>query len=210
MAILPLSLAGIKPRVKPFKLADGDGLFLLVQPHGSKLWRYRYRFVGIQKMMALGSYPATSLADARRLRDEARNLLESGTDPSVKKKLDRLAAESAARNTFKLVAEEHVANLAANGAAAVTVDKHRWLLLDVASPIAHRPIADITSAELLDLLKRVEKTGRRETAKRLRATMSTVFRLAIVTLRATNDPTVALKGALLRPNVQRRAAITDE
>ena len=80
----------------------------------------------------------------------------------------------------------------------------------MASSIAHRPIADVTSAELLDLLKQVEKTGRRETAKRLRATISTVYRLAIVTLRATNDPTTALKGALLRPNVQHRAAITDE
>ena len=210
MPILPLSLSGVKPQDKPFTLSDGDGLQLLVQPNGSKLWRFRYQFAGVENMMALGSFPATSLADARRSRNEARKLLEAGTDPSVKKKLDRLAAESAARNTFKLVAEEHVANLAANGAASVTVDKHRWLLLDVASSIAQRPIADITSAELLDLLKRVEKTGRRETAKRLRATMSTVFRLAIVTLRATNDPTVALKGALLRPNVQRRAAITDE
>ena len=92
----------------------------------------------------------------------------------------------------------------------VTAEKHRWLLEDVAAPIANRPITDITSAELLELLKRVEKSGRRETAKRLRATMSTVFRLAIVTLRATSDPTTALKGALLRPNVQPRAAITDE
>jgi integrase len=109
-----------------------------------------------------------------------------------------------------LVAEEHVANLIATGAADITAEKHRWLLLTVAAPIVHRPIADITAAELLDLLKRVEKSGRRETAKRLRATMSTVFRLAIVTLRAKHDPTVALKGALLRPNVQHRAAIVDE
>ncbi len=130
--------------------------------------------------------------------------------PSVQKKLARLASEAASRNTFKAIAEEHVANMAANGAAPVTVEKHRWLLEEVAAPLAQRPIADITAAELLDLLKRVEKSGRRETAKRLRATMSRVFRLAIVTLRATNDPTVALKGALLRPNVQHHAAITDE
>lgn len=103
-----------------------------------------------------------------------------------------------------------MANKLANGASPVTVEKHRWLLEDVAATIAHRPIADITAAELLDLLKRVEKSGRRETAKRLRATISAVFRLAIVTLRATHDPTLALKGALLQPQVQHRAAITDE
>jgi integrase len=103
-----------------------------------------------------------------------------------------------------------VANLEANGASPTTVEKHRWLLEDVARPIAHRPIAELTAAELLDLLKRVERSGRRETAKRLRSTMGSVFRLAVVTLRADSDPTWALKGALLRPQVQHHAAITDE
>ena len=210
MALSHFEITAAKPKERPFKLADGDGLHLLVQPSGNKLWRFRYRFAGVEKMMALGTYPATTLAEARTKRDDARKLIEAGSDPSVQKKLTRLANEAASRNTFKLIAAEHVANLKANGASTTTADKHRWLLEDVAASIANRPITDITSAELLELLKRVEKSGRRETAKRLRATMSTVFRLAIVTLRATNDPTVALKGALLRPNVQSRAAITDE
>ena len=91
-----------------------------------------------------------------------------------------------------------------------TLAKKRWLLEDLASPLTDRPIADITPAEVLDLLKRVEKSGRRETARRLRGVIGCVFRLAIVTLRATNDPTFALRGALLRPNVEHRAAIIDE
>lgn len=210
MALSPFAITAARPKERPFKLADGDGLHLMVQPSGSKLWRFRYRFAGVEKMLALGTYPATTLAEARAKRDDARKLIEAGSDPSVQKKLTRLAAEAASRNTFKSIAAEHVANLKDNGASPVTAEKHRWLLEDVAASIANRPITDITSAELLELLKRVEKSGRRETAKRLRATMSTVFRLAIVTLRAANDPTVALKGALLRPNVQHRAAITDE
>ena len=210
MALSHFEISALKPLAKPFKVADGDGLHLLVQPNGNKLWRFRYRFAGVEKMLALGTYPATSIADARAKRDEARKLIETGVDPSVRKKLDRLTAEAASRTTFKLIAAEHVANLTANGASPVTVQKHRWLLEDVAAPIANRPITDIASAELLDLLKRIETSGRRETAKRLRATISTVFRLAIVTLRATHDPTTALKGALLRPNVKPRAAITDE
>ncbi|MEQ1613687.1 MAG: integrase arm-type DNA-binding domain-containing protein [Hyphomicrobiaceae bacterium] len=210
MALSHFDITAARPKEKPYKLADGGGLHLLVQPNGNKFWRFRYEFGGVEKMLALGSYPATTLAEARAKRDQARKLIEAGTDPSVQKKIARLMAAAASRNTFKALAEEHVANMAANGAAPITVEKHRWLLQEVAAPLAQRPIADINAAELLDILKRVEKSGRRETAKRLRATMSRVFRLAIVTLRATNDPTVALKGALLRPNVQHHAAITDE
>ncbi len=210
MALSAFAITAARPQEKPYKLADGGGLHLLVQPNGNKYWRFRYRFAGVEKMLAFGSYPATTLAEARAKRDEARKLVEAGTDPTVQKKLARLAAEAASRNTFRLIAEEHVANMTANGAAPVTVEKHRWLLEEVAVSLADRPISEITAAELLDVLKRVEKSGRRETAKRLRATMSRVFRLAIVTMRATNDPTVALKGALLRPNVQHHAAITDE
>ena len=137
-------------------------------------------------------------------------MLESGKDPSTQRKFDKLAYTVAAENTFGLLAGEFIANLEATGAAHRTLEKNKWLLQDVGAPLAKRPIADITPAELLDLLKRVERSGRRETANRLRSTISAVYRLAIVTLRATNDPTFALKGALLKPNVQHRAAITDE
>lgn len=140
MTLHSIALDAIHAKDKAFRLADGGGLFLQVQPNGSKLWRFRYLFVGTEKMLALGSYPATSLAEARRKRDVARQLLEAGTDPSVQSKIDRLAAETAARNTFKDVAEEHIGNLNANGAAASTSEKHRWLLLDVAAPLAHRPL----------------------------------------------------------------------
>ena len=198
------------PREKSYKLADGGGLHLLVQPNGNKFWRFRYRFAGSERMLALGSFPATSLVDARSKRDEARKLLESGTDPAVQKKLDRIATETASRNTFGVVAAEYIANLEAGGMAAITVAKNRWLLEGLAAPLTNRPVADLEPAELLDLLKRIEKSGRRETARRLRGVIGSVCRYAVVTLRAKTDPTFALRGALLPPNVRSRAAITDE
>lgn len=210
---MPLShfdIQNAKPADRPIKLADGGGLFLVVQPSGSKLWRMRYFFLGKERTLSIGPYPLVSLADARAKRDDAKRLILAGTDPSVQKKLDRIAAESAARNTFGLIAEEYLSNLAANGAAPKTLQKNRWMLEDLTTPIAKRPIAEITPAEILDLLKRIEKTGRRETARRLRGRIGAVFRYAVVTLRATTDPTFALQGALLKPNTKPRAAITDE
>lgn len=210
MLLTLFSIEKAKPKEKPYKLSDGNGLHLLVQSNGSKLWRLRYRFAGKQNMMSLGSFPEVSLAAARKKRDEARQLIAEGTDPSQQKRLDKLAANAAAKNTFGAVAAEYLEKLQEEGKAESTIEKNRWLLEDLAAPLAKRPIAEITSAEILDLLKRIEKTGRRHTARRLRGTLGTVFRYGIVTLRTANDPTFALRGALLTPVVKHRAAITDD
>jgi integrase len=210
MPLSDFAIRAAKPREKPFKLVDGRGLHILVCPTGGKLWRLKYRFGGKEKLLSFGPYPATSLATARRRRDEAKELLARGIDPSIQKKLDRIKAATSARNTFGAVADEYLANKATNDAADATLIKTRWLLKEIAAPLAVRPIADITPAEILDLLLRVEKSGRRETARRLRGAIGRVFRLAVVTLRAQSDPTFALRGALQTPKVTHRAAITDE
>ena len=210
MSLTQFAILKARAKAKPYKLSDGEGLYLLVQPRGSKLWRFRYCFAGRENMLAFGAFPATPLAAARSKRDEARKLLASGADPAVKRKLDKIAAATAAQNTFGAIAAECLANMEAIGAAQSTISKNRWMLNDLAAPLANRPIAEIVPAEILDVLKRIEKSGRRETARRLRGVMGSVFRHAIVTLRANNDPTVVLRGALLSPNVKHRAAITDE
>ena len=161
-------------------------------------------------MLAFGAYPATSLADARTKRDEARRLLAAGIDPSTKRKQDHLDAAMSARNTFGANADEVLANKEANNASSSTLSKNRWLLKDLAAPLLERPITEISAAEILRLLKRIETSGRRESARRLRGVIGSVFRYAIVTLRATSDPTQATHGALLAPKVQHRAAIVDE
>lgn len=211
--VMPLSdmaARKAKPAERPYKLADSGGLFLLVQTGGSKLWRFKYRHDRKEKLLSFGPYPLITLAEARQKRDDAKRLLLAGTDPSAQKKRERAAAATAARNTFGLVAEEQLEILGDKGLAEATMRKHRWLLTELAGAFADRPIAEITSAEVLDLLRRIERSGRRETAKKLRADISGVFRLAIVTLRADNDPTIALCGTLQAPKRQGRAAITDE
>ena len=137
-------------------------------------------------------------------------MIADGKDPGVQKKLDQIAAERSARMTFQLVAEEYIEGLVARELAPATIRKQRWYLLDLAKPLHKRPISEVTPAEVLYLLKSIEKSGRRETARKMRTAMSAVFRLAVVTMRADTDPTVALKGALVPPKVVGRAAITDE
>lgn len=211
MALTDATCRAAKGRQTEYKLSDGGGLYLLVKPSGTRLWNQAYRFSGKQKKLSHGGYPSVSLAEARRLRDEAKKLLASGVDPGANKKAARLTAVISATNTFGGIAEEYLQRIEDEGSAASTVAKNRWLLIDLAGPdLGTRPIADITPAEILAVLQRIERSGRRETARRLRSVIGTVFRLAIATLRAKDDPTLLLRGALKAPKVQHRAAITDE
>lgn len=210
MPLTDLAIRAAKPRSKAFKLFDGGGLYLHIKPGGSKLWRLKYRYGGREKLLSIGPYPLVSLSDARIKRELTKKELFDGVDPGAKKQLEKLEAEAAARQTFGLVAAEYIKRMEDDGAAAATLSKTRWLLEKLAAPLATRPVADVTPAEILDLLKRVEKSGRRETARRLRGVIGSVFRYAIVTLQAEKDPTIPLRGALASPKVMRRAAITDE
>lgn len=209
MVLTVFAIEKAKPREKPYKLSDGGGLSLLVEPNGSKLWRFRYRFGGKENMLAFGPFPAVTLGSARDKRDAARRLIAEGIDPSQQRKDQKAANAEVAKNTFGIIAAEYVAKLKAEGAAESTLSKNTWLLEDLAAPLMARPITEIKPAEILELLRRIEKSGRRDTARRLRGTIGSVYRYAIATLRAENDPTYALRGALLQPIVQHRAAITD-
>ena len=210
MALSDLKIRKAKKRDKPYKFADSGGLYLLIKPNGSKLWQQKYRYHGKERLLSHGRYPDVSLAQARQKHDQARALLAEGGDPSVKKRLDQIEAETQSRNTFLLVAEEYLVMARERELADATMKKKIWQIHTLAASLHHRPIKDITSAEVLHLLKKVERSGRRETAKKLRGTLSGIFRLAVVTLRADNDPTQALKGALLPVKTTNRAAITDE
>lgn len=210
MALTDLKIRKAKQEDKPYKMHDSLGLFFLVNPNGSKLWRQKYKRLGKERVVTHGSYPAVSLAEARRKRDAVRLEIDSGGDPAQQKKLDKIAAETQARMTFKLVAEEFLEDAAERDLAPATMRKKRWYLMDLASPLHERPIGEIKPPEVLYLLKSIEKSGRRETAKKMRGALSGVFRLAILTLRAETDPTAAIKGVLIPPKVTSRAAITDE
>ena len=186
---------------------DSGGLYLLIAPHGSKLWRLAYRFGGKQKTLAIGAYPTVTLKAARDKREEAKRLLANGIDPSTQRRLDKQIKSTG--NTFKAVAEEVLAKQEKEKRADATLTKKRWLL-DFAYPaLGDRPIAEITALEVLSVLRQVEARGRYETARRLRSTCGMVFRYAVATGRAERDPSADLRGALTSPKVSHRAAIVD-
>lgn len=198
-----------KPRATPFKMSDGGGLFLLVQPGGSKLWRLAYRFGGRQKLLALGSYPLISLADARAARDNAKKQIAEGIDPSEARKSEKRARKISHANTFEAVAKECLVKWEAEGASPRTLKKKSWLLNFAIRELGKRPIAEVKAGELLDSLRKVEKRGRYETALRIRSVVGEVLRFAVATSRAERDITVDIRNALVTPQVAHHAAITE-
>lgn len=198
-----------KPRKALYKLSDGGGLQLWVKPNGSKLWCFAYRFGGKQKMLSIGSYPIITLADARAARDDAKRALASGDDPSTVKRQRKAAKTEALATTFALVANELLAKKQREGIAVATAGKLEWLLGLAKADLGPLPVASITAGEVLRVLQPLEAAGKLETAKRLRATIGSVFRYAVTTARADSDPTQALKGAIAAPRPKHRAAIID-
>ncbi len=209
MPLSDVAIRAAKPGPKPIKLSDERGLFLLVQPSGGKLWRLKYRIAGKEKKLSLGRYPDVALKEARERAGEARKLIAAGTDPSDKKRMDRLDATLKAANTFTVVADEYIAKSEREGRAPVTVGKARWLLSLLEPALGSRPVDEIGPAELLAALKKVEARGHLETARRMRSFASRVFRYAVATTRASADPAAALRGALITPTVTHHAAILD-
>jgi integrase len=203
--VIRLAKAGETDR----KLADEKGLYLLVTSTGSKLWRLKYRIDGKEKKLALGAYPDVGLKDARAKRDEARKAAQAGRDPAVAKREARVAKRISAANTFGAIAEEYIEKQEAEGRADVTVGKARWLLSKLSPSLGSRPISEITPHELLSVLRTSERAGQRETARRLRSFASRVFRYAVATARATNDPAQPLQGALVAAVAKHHAAIVD-
>jgi len=208
MALTDVQVRSAKPREKAFKLADEKGLHLLVTPSGGKLWRLKYRLIGVEKKLSIGSYPEISLSEARAKRDEARALIAAGNDPAAMKRTAKVVAKLNAQTTFRAVAEEYITKTEREGRAAATVAKSRWVLDLLTPALGPRPIAEIEPHELLGVLKKMEARGNRETAKRTRAFASRVFRYAVATLRAKSDPAALLQGAIAAPKRKHFGALT--
>jgi integrase len=199
------AIQAAKPKARPYKLADGEGLTLLVKPIGSKLWRFRYRHEGREKMLGFGSYPDTSAKLAREKREQARKLLAQGLDPSG----TRQAEKAARNNTFEAIAREWL-TLQQERLAPATYAKAVWTLETLVFPhLGTRPIDKIAAADVLRVLKRIEGRGLRETAHRTRQRISQVCRYAVVTERAQHDVTLNLRGALAAVVSTNHAAITE-
>lgn len=184
------------PKSKPYKMYDGHGLYLEVMPNGSRYWRFKYRFAGKEKRLALGVYPEVSLQQAREKHIQARRLLEEFIDPAAARKEARAAALLKAGITFELVAREwHEAYKERWSEGHGLTILHR-LEMDIFPQIGSRPIGQISAPELLKSIRRIEDRGAHEMARRATQICGQVFRYAIVTGRAERNPAEDLKGAL--------------
>lgn len=191
-----------KPGEKPRKLTDAGNLYLLVQPTGSRLWRWNYRFEGKQKTMAFGKYPDVSLSEARSRRDEARAMLASGLDPSDPKPVDAI--------NFEEVAREWIADRIdwSPGHLARVLSR---LEEDVFPEFGHVATSQLDAPTILDALRKIEARGALEVAKRLRQTIGQIMRYAISTGRASRDPAADLRGAMKpSPRVRHMAALREK
>lgn len=198
------------PAEKPYKLADGHGLYLLVQTTGSRLWRMNYRFDGRHRTLAIGPYPAVTLAAARLERDTARAHLAAGRDPSTQKQAEQAAAAGARQNTFKLVGEEWREKRKKEGLGDAALAKDREMLEVHAYPaFGSKPVTEIRATDILSVVRKMEARGHRTVTHRFRSTCSRVFRYAIITERAERDPAADLTGALLPKVNEPQAALTD-
>jgi integrase len=209
MHLSDASIRKAKPKDKAYKLNDGNGLVLLVTTSGSRLWQVRYRFSGKENIIALGPYPDVSLKQAREHREAARKKLAAGIDPNAEKKREAMKASLAAANTFNAVAMEFIDKKTKDGLADATLIKAKWFASLLQKGIGDRPIGEIEPLEILAVLKKIEKQGNHETAKRTRAFAARVFRYAVVTGRAKFNPAADLGEALVVPKVKHYAALID-
>jgi len=209
--IVPLSdmkVQKVKPKSRNVTLFDGGGLFLLVTPSGGKLWRFKYRYDGKPKLLAFGAYPATSLLDARRKRDDARKLLANNVDPGAVRKAQK-QAQVEETETVEVIAREWHDKFKSKWTEGYANKLMRHMELDVFPWIGTRPIKDIKAPELLTVLRRVESRGVLDGAHRIREICGMFFRYAVSTGRAERNPAQDLIGTLTPVKTKHLAAITE-
>lgn len=208
MALTDAKVRNAKPGEKQIKLYDGDGMYLLITPTGGKWWRFKYRFGGKEKLLAIGTYPEISLIEARGRRDDARKLVAHGTDPGEAKKAKKAAANEAGANSFEVIAREWHRKF-----SPTRSDSHAYWVLRrleqyVFPAIGTTPIADLKAPDVLKVLRRIEEVAL-ETAHRVKFVCGQIFRYAVGSGRADRDPTADLKGLLPPRSQKHHAAITE-
>jgi integrase len=207
MPLSDTSVRQAKPQKKAYKRADGKGLYLYVQPSSSKYWRFKYRIAGKEKLLALGTYPDVSLARARDKRDEARRLLADGIDPAKAKKDRKRLKRLQAANSFEAVAREWHTQQEESWTPKHAATVLRSLDKELFPALGSQPIAEITAAEVLEVIKKVEKRGALDVASRLLQRTNSIFRYAVRTGRAPHNPAADLTGALKTRKTKHRKAL---
>ncbi|HBR4142973.1 TPA: tyrosine-type recombinase/integrase [Klebsiella pneumoniae] len=196
MPLNDMQIRRAKPEAKAYTLGDGQGLLLLIEPNGSKSWRFRYRYAGKPKMISLGVYPTITLADARSRRDDARKLVAEGKNPSEVRKEQKIALQTESESAFEKIATEWHQMKSAKWSAGYASDIMEAFQNDIFPYVGTRPIGEIKPLELLNVLRKIEKRGALEKMRKVRQRCSEVFRYAIATGRAEFNPAADLSSAL--------------
>lgn len=196
MPLNDMQIRRAKPEAKAYTLGDGQGLSLLIEPNGSKSWRFRYRFAGKPKMISLGVYPMITLADARSRRDDARKLVAEGKNPSEVRKEQKIALQTVSESAFEKIATEWHQMKSAKWSEGYASDIMEAFQNDIFPYVGTRPVGEIKPLELLNVLRKIEKRGALEKMRKVRQRCSEVFRYAIATGRAEFNPAADLSSAL--------------
>lgn len=209
MTITDLEVRRAKPRAKPYKMYDSDGLYLLITPTGGKWWRYKYHYNKKEKLLSLGTYPDVPLREAREKRDEERKKLRAFVDPAATRIAMKASWSNTQANTFEVVAREWMEQQSHVWAPSNTKKITGQLELNMFPWLGRRPISEITAPELLSVIRRMEKRGAISSAHKILQISGQIFRYAIVTARATRDLSADLRGALRPVKVKHLAAVIE-
>ncbi len=209
MALNDTRIKKAKPGDKPYKLTDGEGLHLEVTTNGSKLWRLRYRLHGKESVYSIGKYPGVSLAQARERRAEAKGLISQGINPSLHRKQERVKKAHESRSTFQAVAEDWLERNVGSWTKHTYLQRERLLINDVFPYIGSLPIRDVFATQILEIIQRIERRAP-SMAVVAQLSISAVFRLGVITLRADNDPTQYVNGVINKPKVEHYKILKQE
>ncbi|MCL2829597.1 MAG: integrase arm-type DNA-binding domain-containing protein [Betaproteobacteria bacterium] len=203
------AIRNAKPADKPMRMFDGGGLYVEISPAGGKLWRFKYRFGGKEKLLSLGAYPAVSLKDARERREEARKMLANGKDPGAVKQAQKAAIKAAAENNFEAVAREWHSVRKSGWSESHSCKVIARLGKDVFPMLGGVPVSEVNAPKVLAVLRKIEARGAIETAHKAKESISMVMRYAIAKGLAERDPCPDLRGALKPVQTKNMAAIID-
>lgn len=210
MALTDVAIRGAILKDKRYKLADAEGMYLDIHPNGQKYWRLKYRFMGKEKLLALGVYPETTLAEAREKRNAARKMLANGVDPMEDRKETKRIASINAENTFEAIANEWIEAKSPAWTPRYTEFMKKRLAKDILPQLGQRPIKEISAPELLSVIRVIEKRGATELAHRALQYCGQIFMFGIATGRAERNPANDLKGALKTHVKQNYAHLKEE
>ena len=209
-ALTDTEIRKTKPKASPFQLTDGRGLFLWITPTGGKLWRWKYRYQGVQKVISYGKYPDVGLADARERHGEARKLLAAGVDPMERRKADKAESMASDANSFQTVASSWMEHWKVDKSAQHVDATRRRLEANVYPLLGSRPIGEIEAPELVTMVKAIESRGVGDLAKRALETVGQIFRYGIAHGHCKRNPAADIKPRdVLRPTVKVNLARVD-